>query len=60
MRGKVVHLKAHALSLKPGAKGDMLTIGGAAVAEDNGIEDLDFEAPASVIGDLAIGGTRIA
>ncbi|OIS90800.1 hypothetical protein BLA27_24650 [Brucella cytisi] len=29
VRGKLVHLKAHALSLKPGAKGNRLTVKGA-------------------------------
>lgn len=60
VRGKVVHLKAHALSLKPGAKGKSLTIGGHAVAERESIADLDFEAPANVITDLSIGGLPVS
>lgn len=60
VRGRVVHLKAHALSLKPGASGDELKVSGRAVAEDANINDLDFEAPASVIGRLEIEGKQLA
>ncbi len=59
VRGKVVRLKAHALSLKPGAEGEALTVAGEAVAEDEAVPDLDFEAPATVIGRLEIAGNRL-
>ena len=60
VRGRVVHLKAHALSLKPGTRGDVLRILGQAIAENAAIPDLDFEAPASVIKDLEINGKRLS
>lgn len=60
VRGKVVHLKAYALSLKPGTKGDAFKVSGKVVAEHASINDLDFEAPASVIGSIEIAGKRLA
>ena len=59
VRGRVVHLKAHALSLKPGARGDRIRVTGVAVAENPDIPDLDFAAPASVVGDLEIAGRHL-
>jgi len=60
VRGKVVHLKAHALSLKPGTRGDELKVMGQAVAENEAVSDLDLEAPASVIGRCEVGGKLLA
>lgn len=59
VRGKVTTLKAHALSLKPGAKGEALTVQGQAVAEAADIPALDFETPPSVIGHLTIAGQPV-
>lgn len=59
VRGKVMQLKAHALSLKPGAKGEALVVSGVAVAEDTGISDLDFQTPASMIAHLEVAGRQI-
>lgn len=60
VRGKVVHMKAFAPSLKPGTSGDVFKVSGKVVAENAGINDLDFEAPASVIGSFEINGKRLA
>ena len=60
VRGKVVHLKAHALSLKPGAKGDELRVKGQAVAEDSAVPDYDFAASPTVIGRIEIHGELLA
>jgi hypothetical protein len=59
VRGKVVHLEAHALSLKPGAQGQSIRVTGRAVAGNEAISDFDFAAPASVIGRIEIGGKQI-
>lgn len=59
VRGKVVHLKAHALSLKPGTKGKSIEVTGQVVARDEAISDFDFAAPASVIGHIEVGKRRI-
>jgi hypothetical protein len=59
VRGKLVHLKAHALSLKPGAKGDELKVKGQAIAENSAVPDYDFAAPPSVISRIEIGGKPI-
>jgi hypothetical protein len=59
VRGKVVHLEAHALSLKPGAQGQSIRVTGQAVAGNEAISDFDFAAPASVIGRIEVGGKRI-
>jgi len=50
VRGKITTLKAHALSLKVGARGEALTVQGQVVAEAAEIPDLDFETPPSIIG----------
>lgn len=59
VRGKVVKLKAHALSLKPGAKGDEIIVKGQAIAENKAIPDYDFSAPSSVIGRIQIAGKPV-
>lgn len=59
VRGKVVHLKAYALSLKPGAQGKSITVTGQVVAGNKEIADFDFAAPASVIGRIEVGGKQI-
>lgn len=56
VRGKVVTLKAHALSLKPGARGNAIIVLGQAVAEDAAIGDFDFSAPASSVGLIMMNG----
>jgi hypothetical protein len=60
VRGKVVHLKAHALSLKPGAGGRSITVTGQVIARNEGISDFDFATPASVIGRIEVGGKQIS
>lgn len=49
VRGKVVSLEAHALSLKPGARGDAIIVLGQVVAGNVDIDDFDFAAPASSV-----------
>jgi hypothetical protein len=49
VRGKVVSLKAHALSLKPGAKGEAIIVLGKAVTENPGISSFEFVAPPSSV-----------
>ena len=60
VRGKVVHLQVHALSLKPGAKGDEFTVKGQVIAENSTVPDYDFAAPPSVINQIEVGGKLIA
>lgn len=60
VRGKVTKLKANALSLKEGTKGKAFIVGGEVKAEDPEIETYDFEAPASVIERLEVGGQQIS
>lgn len=50
VRGKIVHLKAHGLSFKPGTQGDSLVIKGQVIAEGQGIEPYDF---AGLLGSVA-------
>jgi hypothetical protein len=59
VRGKVVHLKAHAFSLKPGTAGDAISIGGQVVAENQAISDWDFATPASVVKHITVGGEHL-
>lgn len=59
VRGKLVHLKAHALSLKPGAKGDAFKVKGQVIAENADVPDYDFAAPPSVIGLIEVGGKPV-
>ncbi|MGQ3211693.1 hypothetical protein [Shinella sp.] len=59
VRGKLVHLKAHALSLKPGAKGNELNVKGQAIAENSAVPGCDFSTPPSVISKIEIGGKPI-
>lgn len=56
VRGKVVHLKAHAVSLKPGMKGEAITIGGQVVAENDAISDWEFAAPATEVERIEVAG----
>jgi hypothetical protein len=59
VRGKVVHLEAHGLSLKPGAKGQSITVTGQVIARNEAISDFDFAAPPSVIGRIEVAGQQI-
>lgn len=59
VRGKEVKLKAHALSLKPEAKGDEIIVKGQAIAENKAVSDYDFSAPSSVIGRIQIAGKPV-
>ena len=56
VRGKVVTLKAHALSLKPGAKGDAIIVLGQIVAESTDIAAVEFVAPASSVDLILVNG----
>lgn len=49
VRGQIVTLKAHALSLKPGTKGDAIFVLGEVTAESAGVEPYEFVAPADCI-----------
>jgi hypothetical protein len=60
VRGKVITLKAHALSLKPGVKGDAIFVLGKVVAENPEISDFEFAAPASSIGLIMVDGERVS
>lgn len=60
VRGKLVHLKAHALSLKPGTKGDEFTVKGQVIAENSSVPDYDFAAPPNVISRIEVGGKQVA
>jgi hypothetical protein len=60
VRGKLVHLKAHALSLKPGAKGNEFKVKGQVIAENSDVPDFDFATPPSVIGRIEVGGKPIS
>jgi hypothetical protein len=60
VRGKVITLKAHALSLKPGVQGDAIFVLGKAVAENPDISDFEFAAPASSIDLLMVDGKRVS
>ncbi|MCI1002321.1 hypothetical protein HWD97_19780, partial [Ochrobactrum sp. C6C9] len=59
VRGKVVHLKAHAFSLKPGASGKEFKVLGQAIAENETVADFDFEAPVDVIQRCEIAGKKL-
>jgi hypothetical protein len=59
VRGKVVHLKAHAVSLKPGARGKEIRIAGQVVAENDSVSAWEFAAPQEVIGLIEVGGQRL-
>jgi hypothetical protein len=59
VRGKIVILKAHALSLKPGVKGESLIIVGKALTENPSIPTYEFTAPASSIAKLEVTGKVI-
>lgn len=59
VRGKVVHLKAHAFSIKPGTTGDAIRIDGQAVAENEAVGDWDFAAPPSVVTHIEVAGKPV-
>ena len=59
VRGKVVNLKAHALSLKDGAQGERLAIEGDARAEGDGINALDLDAGRAGIGAIVVAGNSV-
>jgi hypothetical protein len=59
VRGKLVRLQAHALSLKQGAKGDEIRVNGHVIAENKDIPDYDFEVSPSAIGRISVGGKQI-
>ena len=59
VRGKVVSLKAHALSLKPGARGAAIFVRRQVVAENSDIADLDFQAPASAVDLIMVNGAVV-
>ncbi len=56
VKGKVTHLKAHAISLKQGTRGDEISVGGEVVAENQSIPSWDFDAPASSVDRIEVGG----
>lgn len=59
VRGKIVHLKANGLSLKPGVKGEALVIKGQVVAKGHGIDAYDFAAPINSIASVEIHGEKL-
>lgn len=59
VRGKVVTLKAHALSLKPGVKGDAIFVVGKVVTEGRDIAPYEFVAPASSVGIILVNGVVV-
>lgn len=59
VRGKIVHLKAHALSLKPGAEGQSIEVLGDVVSENPNIPPFDFSAPISVVKNVTIAGKTL-
>ncbi len=56
VRGKIVHLKAHGISLKPGTQGEALVVKGAVQAEGAGIPAYEFVAAPDVIARFEVGG----
>lgn len=59
VRGKVVSLRAHALSLQPGAMGDAIIVLGQTVAEHDDIAALDFSAPTSNVDLIMVNGAVV-
>lgn len=59
MRGKVVRLKAHALSLKDGAKGQSIIIQGQARTDDPDIAPLDLGTAPLEIGEITVNGQAV-
>ncbi|MDO4246246.1 MAG: hypothetical protein Q4C89_09500 [Deinococcus sp.] len=59
VRGKVTKLRANALSLKEGTEGEAFIVKGKVKAENPEVESYDFEAPASVIEKLEVGGEAV-
>lgn len=60
VRGRVISLKAHALSLKPGARGDAVIVVGQVRAEKADIAPFDFIAPASSVKLIMANGAMVA
>ncbi|MEH2311467.1 MAG: hypothetical protein V7K35_08710 [Nostoc sp.] len=58
VRGVVVQLDAHALSLKPGTSGKEIIVLGRVEAQREEITSLDFAAPASTVEFIMIGGQQ--
>ncbi len=58
VRGVVVQLDAHALSLKPGTSGKEIIVLGQVEAQGEEITALDFDAPASTVEFIMIGGQQ--
>ena len=59
VRGKVVNLKAHALSLKSGTQGQSFIVKGNVVAENPNIQAFDFDAPSNSIKLMEVSGIKI-
>ncbi len=60
VRGKVTHLKAYAFSLKPGAEGERISIGGIVEAENADIPTWDFGTSANYIKSIEVGGKPVS
>lgn len=60
VRGKLVHLRAHALSLKPGAQGEEILVKGQALAENQAIPVYDFEAEPGAVKRITVAGARVS
>jgi hypothetical protein len=58
VRGEIVQLDAHALSLKPGTSGKEIVVLGRVEAQRAEITSLDFAAPASTVEFIMIGGQQ--
>lgn len=58
VRGAILQLDAHALSLKPGTSGKELIVVGQAQAQREEIASLDFTAPASTVEFIMIGSEQ--
>lgn len=59
VRGKVIHLKAHALSLKTGARGEKLEIAGRVLADHPDVDALDVETTPTAIESFSIGSAPV-
>lgn len=58
VRGVIVQLDAHALSLKPGTSGEEIIVVGRVQAQTEEIASLDFAAPASTVEFITISGQQ--
>jgi hypothetical protein len=59
VRGKIVTLKAHALSLKPGVEGKAIFVLGKVEAENRDIEPFEFVAPSSSVDLIMVDGAVV-